>query len=107
MKAKITLRHKETNQELVLYNEIFDKSTGVAFFELNKKDYDLVDFKPLAFSHKGIDYFEGDKVIVKGTKRIGEYETEIIKSIQGWTLKENKTYLNDDKCFISIISKID
>ncbi len=61
--------------------------------------------KPIA-TVKGIELFEGDKVLVKGTKRVGEYETEIIKAFQGWTLKENKTYLNDDKCFTAIIRKI-
>lgn len=55
---------------------------------------------------KGIDLYLGDKVRVKGTKKVGIYETEIINVLQGYTLKENKTYLSDNKCFISIIEKI-
>lgn len=53
-----------------------------------------------------IELFEGDKVLVKGTKKIGEYETEIIRVRQGWTLKENQTYLNNDSCFTAIIKKL-
>ena len=55
---------------------------------------------------KDIDLFEGDKVLVKGTRRVGQYETKIIRNQQGWTLKENKTYYNNDSCFAAIIGKI-
>jgi hypothetical protein len=108
MKAKITLKHKdsEDGEILVMYNEVFNKSNGVAFFEIEKDKWDLIDYKPFVFSAKGVDYYEGDRVIVKGRKRIGEYETEIVKDSQGWTLKENNTYLNDDACFIAIKEKL-
>ena len=107
MKAKITLKHKDSQEGnfLVLYNEIFNTQNGIAFFEIERDNWELIDFKPYVFTKKSVDYYEGDKVRVKGTKKKGIYETEIIKTYQGWTLKENKTYLNDDKCFTAIIEK--
>lgn len=55
---------------------------------------------------RNIELFEGDRVLVKGTRKVGEYETEIIRVKQGWTLKENHTYLNNDSCFTAIIKKL-
>lgn len=104
MKAKIILQSKE-HKGMTLYNEIFNKSNGLAYFELGK-GWEVIDFKPFICTIKGIDLYEGDKVRVKGTKKVGEYETEIVRELQGWTLKENKTYYNDNKCFIAIIEKI-
>lgn len=46
--------------------------------------------------------FSGDKVIVQGTKRIGLYETEVIKTKFGFTLKENKTVLSESACLVAI-----
>tara|TARA_R110000868_G_scaffold119513_3_gene317250 strand:+ start:961 stop:1335 length:375 start_codon:yes stop_codon:yes gene_type:complete len=54
----------------------------------------------------GINVFKGDRVKVKGTKRVGIYETEIIEDSQGFTLQENKTYYKDNSCFIAIIEVI-
>ncbi len=51
---------------------------------------------------KGVKYFEGDKVIVKGTKRVGEYETFIVFNGTMFTLNENKTYLTDSSVLITI-----
>ncbi len=48
------------------------------------------------------DIYDGDIVRVRGTRRVGEYTTSIIASSQGFTLLDNKTYLNNDKCFIAI-----
>jgi len=108
MKAKIILKHKDSEKDevLVLYNEIFNKNNGVAFFEIERDKWELIDYKLFVFTRKNVDYYEGDKVLVKGTKRVREYETEIVKDIQGWTLKDNNTYYNNDKCFIAIIDKL-
>lgn len=51
----------------------------------------------------GTTVFKGDKVKVRGTKKVGIYETEIVEDTHGFTLKENKTYYKDNKCFIAII----
>ena len=49
-----------------------------------------------------VNVFVGDKVLVMGTYRAGIYETEVIKSTFGFTLKENKTHLNDSKCILKV-----
>lgn len=54
----------------------------------------------------GSELYVGDKVSVKGRRKMGVYETEVIESPQGFTLKENKTYINNDRCFIAIDSII-
>lgn len=57
----------------------------------------------------GKEIFEGDRVKVKGTKRVGEYVTEIIWEGIGFKLKENKTYLVDYRIlprFVEIIGNI-
>ena len=46
--------------------------------------------------------FVGDKVLVRGTKSVGLYYTKVVESIFGFTLKDNKTYLNDDKCLMDV-----
>lgn len=53
-----------------------------------------------------IDIYEGDKVMVRGTKRIGWYETEIIYEGIGFKLKENKTYLNEYRLTSSMVEVI-
>lgn len=108
MKAKIILKHKDSEKDeiLVLYNEIFNKNNGVAFFKIEHEKWELINFKPFVFSKNNVDYYEDDKVLVRGTKRIGEYETKIIKVFQGHTLENNKTYFNNDTCFTGIISKL-
>ena len=62
--------------------------------------------KQLAYEKNGVEYYDGDKVMVQGRKRIGVYQDEIIKAPQGFTLKLNWTYLNADRCFIAIKSKV-
>lgn len=59
----------------------------------------------LAYQKHGIDYYVGEKVWVNGTKRVGLYETEIVEIFQGFSLKENKTYLSDTTCFLAIKCK--
>lgn len=104
-KYHIILKDKVTGEICELYNDIFNSDNGVAFWQIDK-NWELVSAKQFVGKYKKVDYYEGDKVLVKGTKKIGAYETEIIRDSQGWTLKENKTYLNNDKCFTAIIEKL-
>jgi uncharacterized phage protein (TIGR01671 family) len=46
----------------------------------------------------GVDIYEGDVVLVKGTKRIGDYITKVVFKGQLFTLDINNTYLNYDSC---------
>lgn len=105
MKALIKIKERETGEILEFPNEIFNKQNGVAFFEIDN-NWELLSFKQFVCTVKGIDIYEGDRVLVKGTKKIGEYETIIVREPQGWTLQENKTYLNNDRCFMAIIEKL-
>jgi hypothetical protein len=52
------------------------------------------------------ELFEGDKVIAKGAKRIGEYETEIIFDGTMFTLKKNHTMFIDSACSVTILKNI-
>lgn len=54
----------------------------------------------------GVEIYEGDRVLVRGRKQIGMYETEIIYSGLGFMLKDNQTYLNDYKLVPSVIEVI-
>lgn len=51
----------------------------------------------------GQNIYENDKVLVKGRKRIGEYETTVVFHQNGFQLAENKTYFNDDAALIAVI----
>lgn len=101
------------NDKLAL-NIRFDNELIAAFILSDEERDSLIRYlsqtniiqKQSVGNYKGVDYYDGDKVLVKGTKKVGNYETEIIKDSQGWTLKENKTYLNDNKCFTAIIEKL-
>jgi uncharacterized phage protein (TIGR01671 family) len=48
----------------------------------------------------GKDIYEGDICEVKGTKRQGTYMSQVIYYNQGFTLKDNYTYLNNDSCLL-------
>ncbi len=50
--------------------------------------------------------FEGDIVLVNGTKRVGKYVTSIVFKDGCYMLEENKTYLIDSKCLLAVISVV-
>lgn len=54
----------------------------------------------------GTDIFVSDKVIVKGTKRVGEYETEVIIRCGDVVLALNKTYLIDSYAKAAVLKKL-
>lgn len=105
MKYHIRLEDKKSGKIEDLYNNVFDPQNGVAFFEIDK-NWKLIFARPFVCSKRGMDLYEGDRVLVKGTKRHGQYETTIIRDTQGWTLEENKTYFYNDKCLIAVIEKL-
>lgn len=53
---------------------------------------------------KGIDLYEGDKVVVRGTRRHGNYETFIKHHGMGFILDSNKTYLTEYRWLPAVIS---
>ncbi len=111
IKVEIKLRAKELvngyskDETVVLVNTIFDPNNGIAFFPLDKR-FEIVYCRQFIYTVQGKDLYEGDKVIVQGTKRIGKYETEIIKDSYGFKLKVNKTYLNDSRSLLAVIDVI-
>lgn len=50
--------------------------------------------------------YEGDIVMVKGTKRTGAYKTKVIYRAPGFTLADNKTYLNEYVCLRAVTEVI-
>jgi len=100
------------DDKLVL-NIRFENELIAAFILSLKEREDLIKYlqqndkqKQFVGRFREVNYYDGDKVLVKGTKKVGKYETEIVRDSQGWTLKENKTYLNNDRCFTAIIEKL-
>lgn len=57
-------------------------------------------------NRNGVNFYEGDKVVVQGTKRKGLYETYIVFDGTEFKLNQNQTYYNDDKCCITIKENI-
>jgi len=106
LKATEDVNGYKKDDTVIITNDIFDRQNGIVFFPIDKK-YEIIELRRFVGNLKGIDLYENDKVLVKGSKRVGEYETQIIKCSQGFTLRENKTLLNDDKCFIAIIKVIE
>lgn len=99
------IKHKDTGEIRELYCYSLNENIKIAFWETHD-NWEILEVKQFVGKFKGVDYYDGDKVLVKGTKRVGNYETEIVRDSQGWTLKENKTYLNDNRCFTAIIEKL-
>lgn len=54
----------------------------------------------------GEKLYEGDVVIVKGTKSLGDYLTVIEWSQTGFRLKSNKTYVNDRVLLPSMMTRV-
>jgi uncharacterized phage protein (TIGR01671 family) len=107
IKFRIRLKDKESGGIISIYNNIFDTKVGIAWYEIDKNTWELISADQYTgFKNNDKEYYEGDIVTVKGRKKIGNYITSIVFKKQGFTLKENKTYLNDDSCFIAIIDKI-
>ena len=112
MKFKITMRCLSDGNGytkyalIVLYNDIFDTEFGLIYNHTDFKKFEIIDVKQFVTTIKNMDIYDGDKVLVRGTKRFGDYETTVLKVLQGWTLDINETYLNDDACLMAIISKI-
>ena len=55
---------------------------------------------------KGNDIYEGDRVIVQGTAKVGKYETIVIHKGVGFELKKNKTILRDRAATVAIIEVV-
>lgn len=68
----------------------------------NMEEVDPKTVGQKVFEKRGHKYYVGDVARVKGTKQVGGYLSEIIVTMQGFSLAENRTYLKDDKCFIAM-----
>jgi uncharacterized phage protein (TIGR01671 family) len=54
----------------------------------------------------GTEIYEGDIVSVRGSKRTGIYNTDIIYTGQGFLLRENKSVAVDGSSFAAIIAVV-
>jgi len=106
LKATEDVNGYKKDDIVIITNDIFDRQNGVAFFPIDKQ-YEIIELRQFVGNFKGIDIYENDNVLVRGSKRNGEYETKVIKCRQGFTLEKNKTLLNDDACLSSIIRVIE
>lgn len=79
-----------------------------SFIGFTQTEMDRFDFmKFTGYVKDGVEYYDGDIVLVRGMKKVGEYIDVIVKGKQdGFTFKYNKTMYNDDSCFISIIARL-
>ena len=44
MKLRIRLKNKKTGEIVVIHNSVFDASNGIAWFEIDRKLYDLLSY---------------------------------------------------------------
>lgn len=73
MKLRIFLEAKkqfggiEAGETLILYNEIFDLNTGIAFFSIDKKQWDVIEYQMFTgLKDENLkDIYEGDTVRIK------------------------------------------
>lgn len=111
--SKFRGRAKKTG-EWVYGNLIRDK--GNAFiFPANRKGEFLANFTQVFCASVGQfvrtvrekDIYENMRVLVKGKKSIGNYETVVIRNRTFFTLERNDTYFTDIACLTAIIKEIE
>jgi len=97
------------------YIEQIDETKGLDPIRTIPKIYDNVLFSYEVFRETVCQYtgklitttppvmvFVGDIVEVMGTKKVGLYSTIVVETQFGFSLEENKTYLNDQSCLIAV-----
>lgn len=124
MEREILFRGITTDKKRFVYGDLRHDTDGIFigyiietshFDEGKQNSYITTEVIPesvgqfIGFTIKTIPktkVFVGDKVLVKGTKSTGLYTTEVIESAFGFTLKENKTYLNDNLCLLRVAAVV-
>lgn len=108
----------EDNFDLLLFTAFvnFDDDTDVLEkYPLIVKYFNVLERHNYAGYKRGTDtipyegeLYEGDMVIVKGTRRIGNYTTFVVKDAfgYGYQLKDNRTYFIDSRSLMCIIKNL-
>lgn len=94
----------QSSEELDKTFIIFSVSYGSSLMGFDGVEVDPSTVGQFVAHCKGIDLYEGDKVVVRGTRRQGNYETFIKHHGMGFILDSNKTYFTEYRWLAAVIS---
>lgn len=88
--------------ECVLFGEWGHFFDEFLFCKNGKEPQHLIIEQSTGRLVNGVEMFVGDKVLVKGKKSVGEYETTVVFKDYCFCLEDNRTYLVDNKSLVAV-----
>lgn len=92
IKLRIRLKSNYKDEYCTLYNSVFDKNIGIAFYPINKDEWDILSVDEYTGINdcKGKELYENDKIKINGNIAIIESKEYLHQSLGYRDHKEHR-----------------